>query len=85
MRAISSVPAYDILTLGIGYDLFVTDSAHLHRYVHMRDFSVPKWRYPALQNLPIVEYQGRHLLHDPSRVRSSDVQMCGGKTDSGDG
>jgi hypothetical protein len=30
----------------------VTDSALLHRYVHMRDFSVPKWRYPALQNLP---------------------------------
>jgi hypothetical protein len=42
--------------------LFVTDSALLHIYVHMRDFSVRKWRYPALQNLPLYCPRVRCLL-----------------------
>jgi hypothetical protein len=34
-----------IATLGIRNNLSVTDSARLHRYVHMRDFYIRKWRY----------------------------------------
>jgi hypothetical protein len=51
---ISAEPPYYIATLGIRNDLFVTDSARLHRYVHMRDFYIRKWRYRTQQNLPIV-------------------------------
>jgi hypothetical protein len=50
-RLISSVPAYYIRTFRIRHYLFRTDSAHLHRYVYMRDVSVRKWPCRTLRNL----------------------------------
>jgi hypothetical protein len=55
-RLISSVSAYYIRTFRIRHDLSRTDSAQLHRYVHMRDFSVRKWRCRTLRNLPIHSF-----------------------------
>jgi hypothetical protein len=76
-RLISSVSAYHIRTFRIRHDLFRTDSAHLHRYVHMRDFSVRKWRCRTLRNLPIGEREERRAedrMHQSATAKEQIVQ-----------